>query len=198
MSSGVLTWYQGISLQIYKYYLLLLLRKAPRSLDLLLKFRVSDFDRFFFCRKVQIHHCTLKRTTIKKTFTIWKMSDRIVKWSEIWDSWEVAQHICDFSRKYDFQYASSSILKILLQRNFLQLLLLTLQLKLFFWNFQIKKKQEAQGLDVLLDKMEDNDHINWVTQRSRCIFHSKTCHFRETRFLKIRNTPHDPRMTSST
>ncbi len=32
--------------------------------------------------------------------------------------------------------------------------------------------QEAQGLGVLLDKMEDNDHINWITQRSRCIVHS--------------------------
>ncbi len=54
------------------------------------------------------------------------------------------------------------------------------------------KKQEAQGLGALLDKMEDNDHINWITQRSRCIFRSKT------RFLKIRNTPNDPRMTLTT
>ncbi len=38
-------------------------------------------------------------------------------------------------------------------------------------------KQEALGLGALLDKMEDNDHINWITQRSRCIFHSKNCHF---------------------
>ncbi len=37
--------------------------------------------------------------------------------------------------------------------------------------------QEAQGLGALLDKMEDNDHINWITQRSRCIFHSKTAVF---------------------
>ncbi len=36
-----------------------------------------------------------------------------------------------------------------------------------------KVKQEAQGLGALLDKMEDNDLINWITQRSRCIFHSK-------------------------
>ncbi len=27
-----------------------------------------------------------------------------------------------------------------------------------------EKKQEAQGLGALLDKMEDNDHINWITQ----------------------------------
>ncbi len=47
-----------------------------------------------------------------------------------------------------------------------------------------KKKQEAQGLGALLDKMEDNDHINWITQRSRCIFHPKTCRFRDTK-LKI-------------
>ncbi len=58
-----------------------------------------------------------------------------------------------------------------------------------------KCKQEAQGLGALLDKMEDNDHINWITQRSRGIFHSKKCRFRDTRFLKIRNTPNDPRMT---
>ncbi len=38
-------------------------------------------------------------------------------------------------------------------------------------------KQEAQGLGALLDKMEDNGHINWITQRSRCIFHSKDCRF---------------------
>ncbi len=31
----------------------------------------------------------------------------------------------------------------------------------------IDKEQEAQGLGALLDKMEDNDHINWITQRSR-------------------------------
>ncbi len=59
-------------------------------------------------------------------------------------------------------------------------------------------QQEAQGLGALLDMMEDNDHINWITQRSRCIFHSKTCHFRDTRFWKIRTTPNDPRMTLST
>ncbi len=28
---------------------------------------------------------------------------------------------------------------------------------------QLQKKQEAQGLGALLDKMEDNDHINWIT-----------------------------------
>ncbi len=38
-------------------------------------------------------------------------------------------------------------------------------------------EQEAQGLGAMLDKMEDNDHINWITQRSRCIFHSKNCRF---------------------
>ncbi len=53
-------------------------------------------------------------------------------------------------------------------------------------------QQEAQGLGALLDKMEDNDHINWITQISKCIFHSKT------RFLKIRNTSNDPRMTLTT
>ncbi len=42
-------------------------------------------------------------------------------------------------------------------------------------------KQEAQGLYALLDKMEDNDHINWITQTSRYIFYS-TCRFRDTRF----------------
>ncbi len=52
--------------------------------------------------------------------------------------------------------------------------------------------QEAQGLGALLDKMEENDRINWITQRSRCIFHSKTC--RDTSFFKIRNT-HVHRMT---
>ncbi len=26
--------------------------------------------------------------------------------------------------------------------------------------------QEAQGLGALLDKMEDNDHTNWITQRN--------------------------------
>ncbi len=46
-------------------------------------------------------------------------------------------------------------------------------------------KQEAQGLGALLDKVQDNDHINWITQRSRCILHSKTCRFRDTKFLKI-------------
>ncbi len=46
-------------------------------------------------------------------------------------------------------------------------------------------KQEAQGLSTLVDKMEDNDHINWISERSRCIFHSKTCRFRDTGFLKI-------------
>ncbi len=46
-------------------------------------------------------------------------------------------------------------------------------------------RQEAQGLGALLDKMEDNDHINWITQRSRCIFHTKTCRFRGTKFLEI-------------
>ncbi len=61
-----------------------------------------------------------------------------------------------------------------------------------------KEKQEAQGLDALLDKMEDNDHINWITQRSRCIFHSKNCLFRDTRFSKIRNTPNDHIMTLTT
>ncbi len=45
--------------------------------------------------------------------------------------------------------------------------------------------QEAQGLGALLDKMDDNDHTNWITQISRCIFHSKTCRFRDTNFLKI-------------
>ncbi len=59
-------------------------------------------------------------------------------------------------------------------------------------------EQEAQGLGALLDKMEDNDHINWITQRSRCIVHSKNGRFRDTRVLKIRNTPNDPRMTLST
>ncbi len=50
---------------------------------------------------------------------------------------------------------------------------------------KVGEKQEAQGLGALLDKMEDNDHINWITQRSRCSFQSKTCRFRDTRFLKI-------------
>ncbi len=59
-------------------------------------------------------------------------------------------------------------------------------------------EQEAQGLGALLDKMEDNDHINWKTQRSRCIFHSKTCCFRDTKFLKIWSTLNDPRMTLTT
>ncbi len=61
--------------------------------------------------------------------------------------------------------------------------------------FGTNKEQEAQGLGALLDKMKDNDHINWITQRSRFIFHSKTCRFRDTKFLKIRSTPNDPRMT---
>ncbi len=43
------------------------------------------------------------------------------------------------------------------------------------------KEQEAQGLGVLLDKIEDNDHINWITQISRYIFYS-SCRFRDTRF----------------
>ncbi len=30
----------------------------------------------------------------------------------------------------------------------------------FFWQSAKLKKQEAQGLGALLDKMEDNDHIN--------------------------------------
>ncbi len=38
-------------------------------------------------------------------------------------------------------------------------------------------KQGAQGLGALLDKMEENNHINWITQRSRCIVHSKNCLF---------------------
>ncbi len=38
----------------------------------------------------------------------------------------------------------------------------------------LNREQEAQGLGALFDKMDDNDHINWITQSSRCIFHSKT------------------------
>ncbi len=53
-------------------------------------------------------------------------------------------------------------------------------------------KQEAQGLGPLLDKMEDNDHIKMDNiDVFRCIFHSKTCRFRGTRFLKSGNTPND-------
>ncbi len=39
------------------------------------------------------------------------------------------------------------------------------------------KNNKKQGLGALLDKMEDNDHINWITQRSRCIVRSKNCRF---------------------
>ncbi len=56
-------------------------------------------------------------------------------------------------------------------------------------------QQEAQGLGALLDKMEDNDHINWITQKPRCIVHSKNCRFRDTRFWKSeihRMTPEWP------
>ncbi len=34
-----------------------------------------------------------------------------------------------------------------------------------------REEQEAQGLGALLDKMEDNDHINWITQRSGVSIH---------------------------
>ncbi len=61
-----------------------------------------------------------------------------------------------------------------------------------------ENKQEAQGLGALLDKMVDNDHINWITHRSRCIFHSKNCRFWDTSFLIIRNTPNFPWMTLTT
>ncbi len=64
----------------------------------------------------------------------------------------------------------------------------------FWWNFFISFEQgymcffteptesmqltqEAQGLGALLAKMEDNDHINWITQRSRSMFHSKPAVF---------------------
>ena len=39
---------------------------------------------------------------------------------------------------------------------------------------------------------DGRQYINWITLRSRYIFHSKTCRFRGTRFLKIGNTPNDP------
>ena len=59
-------------------------------------------------------------------------------------------------------------------------------------------KQEAQGLGALLDKMEGNDHIKLDNKDLDVAFHSKTCRFRGTGFLKIGNTPNDPTITLST
>ena len=46
----------------------------------------------------------------------------------------------------------------------------------------LHNKQEAQGLGALLDKMEDNDHINWITQRSRLSFTLKPAVFETQSF----------------
>ncbi len=56
--------------------------------------------------------------------------------------------------------------------------------------------KKLSGFDALLVKMADNDHIK-LDNIQVYMFRSNTCHFRDTRLLKIGNTPNGSAITSS-